>query len=998
MRGKVGLLRSLLLAYAAQGLLWGTAVAQSIFFHIPVQPLGASLTEIARQTGKGILFEPETVAGVKAEALNGSFTAEQAVSRLIAETALEAVLDGAGNIVVRKAERPAPVIYRQPSPHAAVDAPIEIVRVVATRESADAVQFQSDRTINVLSAADLEHTAVHNVAEALQLLPGINVTNTGNSFFGGIDGASRGEGMFAQVRGMNSEFTLNMINGVDVAQGMPYSREVQLSLLPPSGLQTIVVSKTAMADMQGDFIGGAVDFRTPTAFDFKEDRSVSVTVGGRGETRAMDYGESGLGGLVSADASQKFGAARQFGVYVSGYYDIRHYANSEMGALMELVGDRAWAFAVGDASGRNPAGYNPERNLQSTGLNIGVSDGYTSRYGVTASLMWCDDGTSTLYARVTYAYAHTEQNSTLSQILGTEIATGAQGTPIGTGGLYQPKIGRVSTRLWYETNPEKADLGTAQIGGETRSLGPLELSGKIFYSWGKNDRPNHIEISARPAVDFAYGGSSFLAYGEDGFPEPELTSEMYQRLGNVGVNLARRGGQLTIQHSGQDKAGLVLDAQLNIGEGIFDSVKAGFKQEISWRATDNTNYTNAIYSDGTLFSTLGLYSTSFPEVYPGRYRWSVPKIDQAVLFRLFYARVTGSSSDSCAAPSLLGICNTQKGREAVTSGYAMANFHVNDLEVMPGLRYEHSEIRNIFWQDNYNALGVWQDGSFASSNTIYNEILPSVFVNWRPDDASLYRASFWTSYTRPAFVQLASGSAVTRNDAFTAVTKGNPNLKPVEALNFDASGQWSNEIGGYVQATAFAKLLSNYLYNSGSDYVNAASGSLTHVVQPENGGSGHVYGVELEFRQKLEELNEVLSGVTLGGNFTRNWTRVNLGANTNLHAERIQNAPDIMANIQLSYDRSNLQFDLLWHYSGEYVSRYDVLSLNAGWDHEWMRPMQRVDLHMGYDFGNSIRIDGSVSNLLDDITYWAHVGHHSTAISDIADTGRTLLLTLKYTR
>ena len=124
----------------------------------------------------------------------------------------------------------------------------EIV-VVGTRNDAMRTQMRSDNAVSVMSAEDLEHTAVHNVAEALALLPGISVQNTGNSFFGGVEGASRGEGMFVGVRGMNSEFTLALINGVNAAQGMPYSRQVQLSLLPPSGLKTIVVNKNSTADM-----------------------------------------------------------------------------------------------------------------------------------------------------------------------------------------------------------------------------------------------------------------------------------------------------------------------------------------------------------------------------------------------------------------------------------------------------------------------------------------------------------------------------------------------------------------------------------------------------------------------------------------------------------------------------------------------------------------------------------------------------------------------------
>lgn len=188
---------------------------------------------------------------------------------------------------------------------------MKALSVVANRYDATNMRMDSVNTVEVLSASDLQRTAVHNVAEALGLMSGVNVTTTGTGYFGGIDGAARGEGMFASVRGLPSEYNVNLINGSNIAQGMPYSRSVQLSLLPPSGLQTIVLNKTAMADMDGDAIGGTIDFRTPSAFDFKKDFSGSVTASGRSESRARDYGGSGLGGGLAGELQGKFGAEKQ---------------------------------------------------------------------------------------------------------------------------------------------------------------------------------------------------------------------------------------------------------------------------------------------------------------------------------------------------------------------------------------------------------------------------------------------------------------------------------------------------------------------------------------------------------------------------------------------------------------------------------------------------------------------------------------------------------------
>jgi outer membrane receptor for Fe3+-dicitrate len=56
--------------------------------------------------------------------------------------------------------------------------------VVGNRYQAATLQMRSANTVNVISAQDLQHTAVHNVAEALGTVPGINVMNTGSAFAG----------------------------------------------------------------------------------------------------------------------------------------------------------------------------------------------------------------------------------------------------------------------------------------------------------------------------------------------------------------------------------------------------------------------------------------------------------------------------------------------------------------------------------------------------------------------------------------------------------------------------------------------------------------------------------------------------------------------------------------------------------------------------------------------------------------------------------------------
>lgn len=74
------------------------------------------------------------------------------------------------------------------------------ITVVANRYDASNLKMNAVSTVDVLSADDLQHTAVHHVAEALGLISGINITTTGSGYFGGVDGAARGGARAPQRR------------------------------------------------------------------------------------------------------------------------------------------------------------------------------------------------------------------------------------------------------------------------------------------------------------------------------------------------------------------------------------------------------------------------------------------------------------------------------------------------------------------------------------------------------------------------------------------------------------------------------------------------------------------------------------------------------------------------------------------------------------------------------------------------------------------------------
>lgn len=906
------------------------------------------------------------------------------------------------------------------------------ILVVGNRYQAAAAQTRAVNTINVLSADDLAHTAVHNVAEALALLPAVSTTNTGSGFIGGVDAASRGEALYVQVRGMDSGYSLSLINGVNVAQANPYSRNVQLNLLPPSGLSTIVLNLTATADQEADFISGAIDFHTPSAYDFSKDH-LSVTVGGKLESQALAYGNHKIGQSYSGEWSKQFGSGDQFGIYAQSYYDVRYFTNGKVGGINETHSDRAWGYAIqgGGTNQNNSApGLNPVDNVVLAGVNESVADGQTKRYGGSLALDWRPSDDTKVYARFTYARADSIDNVANTQIIGqgtlagnNGMGNGNQGVPLGNG-TYGLLIPNVSLRYWFITNPQTNTLATSQIGGETSSS-HLTVAGNVFFSTGVDNMPNQIQVATRNEdngnAGTTFGGSQLFSYNAQNYPIALLNAYQTSVLNNVAgmpAGIPYGAPELTNYRSSQSMAGIKGDLTWKFDDGVLKYMKAGFKILDSWHQTSNVDYQingnngGTEPSNYTTFGSLGLISKTWSHAIPGLYSQPVPNLSTSALYALYNSEAAnpaiGTVADDCggnSATSANGLnCNTTRTLEHYRSGYVMADFASGNFEVIPGIRFEGTWLRNTYWV--LPADG--STGQFQSDRGKETVWLPSIYVNYRPNSRTVFRASVWTSYIRPPFVELGAGAtqSVTGGTVngvagqITTITKGNPDLKPVQSLNFDTAAEWSSSHGGHLMLQFYAKKIRDYIYDSGNNagnYIPTANGYSVTIV-PVNGGHASVEGFDVEARQRFEFLPAPFDGLGVSGNLTLQHSHVNLGGSSgNLnYQDQIANTPSVLGNLGLFFRKNGYSVDVNYNYQGAAVQNYDWFGEGNSSDDVWTKSVGRVDLHLGREFTNRLKLDIAVSNLLNATTYFAHVGKHNYAESDIVFSGVTGAINVTY--
>ncbi|MCX7283546.1 MAG: TonB-dependent receptor [Novosphingobium sp.] len=166
----------------------------------------------------------------------------------------------------------------------------------------------------------------------------------------------------------------------------------------------------------------------------------------------------------------------------------------------------------------------------------------------------------------------------------------------------------------------------------------------------------------------------------------------------------------------------------------------------------------------------------------------------------------------------------------------------------------------------------------------YEYWLPSFNVRLEAGNGLQFRAAYFKGVTAPEFgltrnyqridqISVRADQAVNNNAPFLTgnIVAGNPFLKPIEADNFDITGEYYFGNGGQFTVALFYKRLKNVLTNAQRS-TQIAVGSATAFVnstQPINSPDvGKIKGFEVAYQQNYTFLPGMLSGLGLQANYT----------------------------------------------------------------------------------------------------------------------------------
>ncbi|MCG2664754.1 TonB-dependent receptor [Brevundimonas sp.] len=903
----------------------------------------------------------------------------------------------------------------------------EVDEVVVTGQrlsTATAIEAQrrSGVVSSVISSDDLGKLPDANVADALARAPGINV----------VVNQETGEGEYVSVRGLAGTFNAYSINGVRVALTDPDSRKMSMTVLPPNGLKSITVSKTLTPDMDGDAIGGSVNFQTPTAFDFTKPVARAFLSYGVND-RAQEQGEEDGSGQIQMDFASRLSSDSRFGAFVSFNYGKSNSLNEETENDGEWEPYR-WRKDSEEAI--------DERSMYLPGIDLDYRRIEQERFGGNFSLDYQGQAND-FYLRGQYSRLertgtndYTDfrsrktkrlqqvdlENASLIQPDNAVVGFGAKGriysytvaqmkdfdadgvitdadrkssssywSLFGRSGVWSPETFQFART--FQTLDQVSTLGTINLGGQSR-LNRLTLDYDLSYSAGEKGGPDSFSIGYNCdacSAPFNQTGLLWSSY-DPRFPMPQLPA-FAQNAQNDPNLLPYDGGGRSRDKQTDARTAFKFDAVYEM-EGVVRHLKAGVKVLRSEREYDATPIWGGSFDntplEGKSLGQSGLIDREVGSVLNGRYYYGAILNRDRVTAAIEAAQKANPVDYSYADLN----SSDKRGEETIYAGYGLASFQFNDLDVVAGVRVEHTEVSNTNWIEDEAQTG------FGDTDSNYTNVLPSVTAVYRPSDNFVYRGAIWTSFSRPEFSNISRGVSVSRAAPrpgqtlgdIVSISRGNPDLKPAEALNLDVSAEYYPDRSSLVSIGVFHKKIDHFIFTNGSAVdADTQEGTIT-ISQPKNGETAKITGVELNLIKSFEGMGAPFDGFGVEANLTRQVSEAETGLDYRKgRSISFIQAPDLIYNASLTYQKYGFEARLSYQYQGAYI---EDLRDNAV--DKWVQPNKSLDFHSRYNFRPGLTMDFDVQNILDGHRYYTTKGESPSYQKDYMEPGRNFLVRLAY--
>ncbi|CAI3804616.1 Vitamin B12 transporter BtuB [Pseudomonas sp. MM221] len=299
--------------------------------------------------------------------------------------------------------------------------------------------------------------------------------------------------------------------------------------------------------------------------------------------------------------------------------------------------------------------------------------------------------------------------------------------------------------------------------------------------------------------------------------------------------------------------------------------------------------------------------------------------------------------------------------EDINAAYLMNTLDIGDWRLIAGVRYEGTrfEAKGTGLRD-----GVYED---VNSNNRYDHWLPGLHARYQLSPATAIRAAWTNTVVRPTFGQLAPGFVIDENDA----SFGNPELKPLESMNFDLGIEHYMGRAGTASAFLFYKDIDHFIYSTDL----AGTGAwvdFDEALTFENGGGAKLYGLELAYSQKFDWLPAPWNGLLLGANLTLSKSDATLQGPTGKRSIDLPNQSDTVGNFMVGWENDRFNMRLAANYKSGYLLELGAIDDKA--HDQYADDQLHVDFKAGYFLTPELQLTFEAQNITDE-SYYVYSGH-----------------------
>ena len=774
---------------------------------------------------------------------------------------------------------------------------VEVTAQASGQNSAINQQLESDKIINVVSAARIQELPDANAAESVGRLPGVYLLRAG------------GEGYELSIQGLGPKYNKIMIDGVEMPGTSSEDRSVDLSMISSNMLSNIEVYKTVTPDMDAAVLGGVVDFGI---------RVAKQTSTNTPEIELSSQG--GYDGLQNKAGDFKFSSTignrffdGRFGILAQGVIEDANLTSDQLNAGYTLL-----TFNLGTLNKQRlvnlvPA-YEPiDRRRYDATLTID----YKLPHGAIDFMNFFSSGNT-----------KTETRDQAYGLFGNSITYDA--------GYSTNKLNVLTNLLDFKQNIFSIDLNLRFSNAYTENIAPQSWDAGFVQTIDLSKIPfGEDPVLIAKAVDAKTNLNNM-------FLENLITSNSYYKHRDL-------------------KGSLDLEKAFNMSDLITTTLKMGgvFKYDNSYynydQASGNLDVANStnlrqqilnafpwmtqppynIAKDGTQSFPITLFmdpNFSYGSFLGGSYTMGTATnlglISQMVniVKNSTYQPNGGYLPDEYQSGA-----SDYTGNEYENAGYILATLKIGpQITLIPGIRYQGLET-------SYQAP-IYLDAGEANPypiplqhrDTTINEYhgywLPGVNLIYRPFTWLDVHAAYTNTISYPDPSQITPQIDVIASPSTEQVIWNNFSLKPARSQNYDLSASlYSNSIGLFA-VNGFLKQIDNLIFGTGSGFVVDPSrypgipsytkgfGISTSINDPYR---VNLWGIELEWQTHFWYLPSPLNGFVLNINFTHIFsgaqypytisypgvypTYIPTHVDT-FYTDRLINQPDNMANLSVGYD------------------------------------------------------------------------------------------------